>query len=46
MSLDTAVNKLLDLVERTTGKLDPKLPDTPETRRALLNLFDAMDRRL
>lgn len=41
-----AVNKLLDEVQRPVGSLEPRLPDTPAARRALLGLYDAANRNL
>jgi hypothetical protein len=42
--MEEAINKVLDEVERPVGKLEPKLPDTPAARQALLGLYDAIGR--
>lgn len=43
---ETAIHGVLDLVERTTGKLDCRLPHTPSSERALVCLFDSVGRKL
>lgn len=45
-SIKEAVNDVLDLVERPVGTFKPRLPQTPETERALVRLFDAVERNL
>lgn len=40
------INDLLDCVERPVGTLNATLPQTPQSERALIALFDAIGRTL
>lgn len=44
--VEIAVCEFLDCVQRQVGTLAPAVPDTPASRRAIVALYDAVNRNL